>query len=135
MWDEVSALLRKNNHAHRKPQSGSTPGLLTGILRDARGVRFTPPHTLKRGKHYRYYTSQAVIQGKANLSANARIPAPELESLVIGADRAHARVAREIFGQKTLVWNARKSWAEPRTWQANGQETSPQPNMSSWGMF
>ena len=84
MWNEVSALLRANNQAHRKPQSGSTPGLLTGILRDARGVRFTPTHTLKGGKRYRYYTSQAVIQGKANVSANARIPAPELESLVIG---------------------------------------------------
>lgn len=84
MWDEVSALLRKNNQAHRKPRSGSTPSLLTGILRDARGVRFTPTHTLKRGKRYRYYTSQAVIQGKANVPANTRIPAPELESLVIG---------------------------------------------------
>jgi site-specific DNA recombinase len=87
MWDEASTLLQANNQAHRKPKSGSTPSLLTGILRDVKGVRFTPTHTLKSGKRYRYYTSQAVIQGKSDVPAITRIPAPELESLVISQTR------------------------------------------------
>lgn len=43
------------------------------------------PLTLLRGAALSLlHPSQAVIQGKANVPANARIPAPELESLVIG---------------------------------------------------
>jgi site-specific DNA recombinase len=52
-----------------------------------KGVRFTPTHSVKKDRRYRYYTSQAVIQRKSSVPAITRIPAPELESLVISQIR------------------------------------------------
>ena len=57
--------------------------MLSGIVFDANGVRFTPTHAVKNGKRYRYYTSQAAIQHKDNGPTVARFPAQELDNLVI----------------------------------------------------
>jgi hypothetical protein len=56
--------------------------MLTGLLRDLDGVRFTPTHSVKKGKRYRYYTSQTVIQGRGDERQVSRYPASELEALV-----------------------------------------------------
>lgn len=58
---------------------------MTGLLFDEHGNRYTPTHAVKRGKRYRYYTSQAVIRKKKEGVTLARIPAHELERAV--ADR------------------------------------------------
>jgi site-specific DNA recombinase len=82
LWDQVAARLEANNQAHRTRKSTSTPGLLSGIVFDTKGVRLTPTHAVKNGKRYRYYTSQAAIQGTAKGSSVTRFPAQELEALV-----------------------------------------------------
>jgi site-specific DNA recombinase len=83
LWNQVSSRLAKNNNGRRAEGAGSSGSLLCGILFDATGVRFTPTHSLKRGKRYRYYTSQAVIQNPDAKPQIARIPALEIENLVI----------------------------------------------------
>jgi len=83
LWDQVAARLEANNQAHRTGKSTSTASLLSGIVFDPKGVRFTPTHAVKNGKRYRYYTSQAVIQRTDNGPAVARYSAQELENLVI----------------------------------------------------
>jgi len=83
LWDQVAARLEANNQAHRTGKSTSTASLLSGIVFDAEGVRFTPTHAVKNGKRYRYYTSQAAIQQTDNGPAVARFSAQELENLVI----------------------------------------------------
>jgi site-specific DNA recombinase len=83
LWDQVAARLEANNQAHRTGKSTSTASLLSGIVFDAKRVRFTPTHAVKNGKRYRYYTSQAAIQQTDNGPAVARFPAQELENLVI----------------------------------------------------
>ena len=40
------------------------PAILSGRLFDHRGNRMSPTHANKRGARYRYYVSQAVLQGK-----------------------------------------------------------------------
>ncbi len=64
LWDRVQKRLASN----RPPESlhgGSTEtSWLTGRLFDENGNRFTPTHTTKRGRHYRYYVSRAMIQGR-----------------------------------------------------------------------
>jgi site-specific DNA recombinase len=70
------------NQARRNGKSVSTPSLLSGILFDPWGMRFTPTHAVKNGKRYRYYTSQAAIQHGDKQPELARIPARELETLV-----------------------------------------------------
>jgi DNA invertase Pin-like site-specific DNA recombinase len=82
LWDQVAARLQANNQAHRTSTIQSTSSLLSGILWDHNGIRFTPTHAVKNGKRYRYYTSQAVIQNRGGQPRVARYPAVELEGLV-----------------------------------------------------
>lgn len=59
------------------------PSLLAGLLLDGQGDRLTPSHTVKQGKRYRYYISQALAVGRrADLARARRLPAGELEQLV-----------------------------------------------------
>ena len=48
----------------------------------------TPTHAQKGSRRYRYYVSQAVLQGRPERGSIARVPAPEIEALVIGALRS-----------------------------------------------
>ena len=82
LWNEVAALLKKQNQSHRSEKSQSSPSLLSGKLFDSHGSRFTPTHAAKNGKRYRYYTSQAVIRQTGTRPLIARFPAEELERLV-----------------------------------------------------
>jgi site-specific DNA recombinase len=83
LWDRVAAQLAANSQARRQGKSVSTPSLLSGILFDPQGVRFTPTHAVKNGRRYRYYTSQAAIQHADQRPKPARIPAQELETLIL----------------------------------------------------
>jgi site-specific DNA recombinase len=57
--------------------------LLTGLIYDPDGNRYTPSHAVKHGKRYCYYVSQAVIHHRPTSSkAPARIPAQEIEKLI-----------------------------------------------------
>jgi hypothetical protein len=50
----------------------------------------SPTHANKLGVHYRYYVSQALLQNrKAEAGSIARVPAPEIESLVRDGVRRH----------------------------------------------
>jgi site-specific DNA recombinase len=82
LWDQVAARLQANNQARRTGKSHLTESLLSGIVFDANGIRFTPTHAVKKGKRYRYYTSQAVIRERGDLRQLARYPAEALETLV-----------------------------------------------------
>jgi site-specific DNA recombinase len=83
LWNKVAARLRQNDQSHRKGKSHSTPSLLSGKLFDSSGVRFTPTHSLKNGKRYRYYTSQTVVRHAGIKHVITRFPAQELEQFVI----------------------------------------------------
>ena len=82
LWGQVAARLQANNQAHRTGKSNSTSSLLCGRLFDVNGVRFTPTHSVKNGKRYRYYTSQCVVRKTGTRPALARFPAQELEAFV-----------------------------------------------------
>jgi site-specific DNA recombinase len=66
--------------------------VLAGRLFDACGNHMTPSHTNKGGVRYRYYVSQAVLQNKPAGSIG-RVPAPEIEALVIEALRRHLQAS------------------------------------------
>jgi DNA invertase Pin-like site-specific DNA recombinase len=83
LWSKVAANLEENNQAHRTGKSHSTPSLLRGKLFDSTGVRFTPTHSAKDGKRYRYYTSQAAVRKIGTNPTIARFPAHELERVVM----------------------------------------------------
>lgn len=83
LWSKVASSLRENNQAHRNGKSRSTPSLLSGKLFDSSGVRFTPTHSVKNGKRYRYYTSQTVVREADAKPTITRFPALELERFVL----------------------------------------------------
>ena len=57
-----------------------------GLLVDERGNRFTPSHSNKNGRRYRYYDERAPIVGNRPSGAKfRRLPADEIENLVIDA--------------------------------------------------
>ncbi len=82
LWNKVAARLRENNQTHRNGKSHSTPSLLSGKLFDSSGVRFTPTHSVKNGKRYRYYTSQTIFRNAGTKPAITRFPAQELDKFV-----------------------------------------------------
>jgi site-specific DNA recombinase len=104
LWDEVAARLEANDQARRTSKPHPTSSLLTGLLRDTSGIRFTPTHTVKKSRRYRYYTSQAVIRKRCEQQQPSRYPAAELEALVM----------TQIHGMlKTLHKHLRKTEVSP----------------------
>jgi site-specific DNA recombinase len=68
-----------------------------GRIYDDRGHRMTPSHVRKRGIKYRYYISSALLQGQAEQAgAVSRIPADEIEALVVKCVRGHLNESTDI---------------------------------------
>ncbi len=98
-WDQVQAQFRANLQAERKRPRATERSLLTGLLYDSAGNCFTPSHCSKKGRRYRYYLSQAVIQSKdrRNRSGPLRLPAEEIEALVLSQLRALLGSAQQLL--------------------------------------
>jgi site-specific DNA recombinase len=89
LFEAVQAKLAAQAIARRCRLRGS-PALLTGRMFDAGGNRMSPTHTNKRGVRYRYYIAQALLQKKPQAPGLvSRVPAAELEVLVLAALRNH----------------------------------------------
>jgi DNA invertase Pin-like site-specific DNA recombinase len=89
LFEAVQGRLAAQAVARRCRLRGSQ-ALLTGRIFDACGNRMSPTHANKRGVRYRYYISQAVLQKKRQDPASlSRVPAAELEALVLPALRNH----------------------------------------------
>jgi DNA invertase Pin-like site-specific DNA recombinase len=124
LWDRVQAQLNANNQGHRNGTRAAAPSLLTGLIFDGQGNRFTPSHAVKNGKRYRYYLCHAGIQQRP--STSTRIPAREIEKLVSSKLRSFlgsSNKVAEILGPRSddlqliqiLVTAAQgrlKSWAK-----------------------
>jgi site-specific DNA recombinase len=81
LWNQVHQRLTDNLQAKRKRPRSTANSLLTGLLYDESGKRFTPSHAAKRGRRYRYYVS------RADSDEILRLPAPDIEDVVINAIR------------------------------------------------
>jgi site-specific DNA recombinase len=74
----------------RRCRLRGSPALLSGRIFDECGTRMSPTHANKGGARYRYYVSQAVLQKKPQAPGSvSRVPAAELEALVLAALRNH----------------------------------------------
>jgi hypothetical protein len=87
---ERSPRLRDNplplGSARTKRTRQSSEALLAGKLFDDWGNRMSPTWARKGSKRWRYYVSQAALQGdKSKAGSIVRVPAPELEALVTEA--------------------------------------------------
>jgi hypothetical protein len=87
LWTQVQAKLTGNAGTRRQARIDSG-ALLTGLIFDDRGNRMSPSYTTRKSGRYRYYVSQAILQGRKDESGSiARIGAEGLENIVVGALR------------------------------------------------
>ncbi len=77
--------------------------MLAGRIFDDRGNRMSPSYARKRGIKYRYYLSSALFNGEAERAGSIRrVPAVELEALVVKSVREHLKLAAS-FDDQSLV--------------------------------
>jgi len=90
LFHAVQAKLTRNLHQRRSSRSHSD-ALLMGRLYDDRDNRMSPTYAVKTGLRYRYYVSTMLVQGrKSEAGSVPRVPASELEGLVLEAIVANA---------------------------------------------
>jgi site-specific DNA recombinase len=89
LWGQVQAVLAENRIELATGVHAKLPSLLAGLLFDEAGQRLTPTYAVKKGARYRYYVSTALITGtRKDRASGRRIPAGNLEDLVISRLRA-----------------------------------------------
>ena len=98
LFDAVQAKLTEqlNNHTTTRAKSDA---LLVGRIFDDRGNRMSPSHARKRGIKYRYYLSSVLLEGRPDHSGSIRrVPAVEIEALVIRSVREHLKLVTGALG-------------------------------------
>ena len=87
LWDEVQQSLRDHLGTVRtKRTHQSSDALLIGKLYDDGGNRMSPTWARKGSKRWRYYVSQAALQGDRSKAGSViRVPAADVEALVTDA--------------------------------------------------
>lgn len=84
MWDAAQRQLRENGRGTRSSPRVRHPSILTGKLFDDRGEPLVAVHANKGTIRYRYYVSRSLQhKGDARKSGGMRLPAREIETLVI----------------------------------------------------
>lgn len=102
LWDRVRAKVQEDPRLRASQTRAPSAALLRGLLFGADGRAMSPTHSRKKGKIYRYYTSQAILQGEANDARYRRLPAGEIEAVVMGQVRAVLRQPEIVVG----TWRA-----------------------------
>jgi hypothetical protein len=102
MWDRVHAILKESPRKRAARTRADTPALLKGLLFGPDGAAFSPTHTRKGGRLYRYYVSQTVLKHGAGACPVGRVPAGEIEAAVIDQLRAVFRQPEIVAG----IWKA-----------------------------
>ena len=111
LWDRVHAILAESPHGRAAQNRDRPPALLRGLLFGPDGRAMSPTFTRKKGRLYRYYVSQAVLQGGANDAPYRRLPAGEIEGVVMAQVRALLRQPEVVVG----TWRAARAEATDLT--------------------
>jgi site-specific DNA recombinase len=117
VWDQVQARLASNLRTHRHRVREAASSLLTGMIQDAHGNRFTPSFTVKNGRRYRYYVCE--VSHNKQRHGSFRLPAHELEGLITGRIISLLKSEADLFNDfggdgkspavlRTLMGNANK---------------------------
>ncbi len=81
LWQRVQDQLHSNNSGKRKRIRTTAP--LAGLLFDEEGNGFSPSHSNKKGRRYRYYVNRAILQNRTDRAGRVhRVSAPKIEGLV-----------------------------------------------------
>ena len=95
-WDRVHSILQASPRLRAANTRSETPALLKGLLFGEDGAAFSPTHTRKGDRLYRYYVSQTVLKHGAGKCPVARVPAAEIEAAVIDQIRGMLRAPEVV---------------------------------------
>ena len=101
-WEQVRSILQQSPRLRANNTRAETPALLKGLLYGPDGAAFSPTHTRKGDRLYRYYVSQTVLKHGAGSCPIARVPAAEIEAAVIDQIRAMLRAPEIVIA----TWRA-----------------------------
>ncbi|MDC0404367.1 recombinase family protein [Porticoccaceae bacterium] len=111
LWDRVHAILQEGPRARAATSRAKTPALLKGLIFDAGGTAMSPTHTRRKGRLYRYYTSQKVIRGEV-ATTDMRVPAGEIEEIVLGQLRRMIASPEVIVATWKQLRRTSSQWTE-----------------------
>jgi len=97
LWDRVQAQLKSDNQGRRYGLKVNFPSLLVGLLQDSDGNRFTPCHTTKNGRRYRYYVCQAASDRGEAANKPTRVPAHDVERQVVLRLRSFLQSEKDVM--------------------------------------
>ena len=83
LWDRVHDIIRDSPRKRAMHTRARAPALLKGLIFGPTGVAMTPSHTRRNGKLYRYYVSTDVLKRDGDSCPIRRLPAGEVEAVVI----------------------------------------------------
>jgi site-specific DNA recombinase len=104
LWDQVHDLISASPRKRTKRPLGRTPAILKGLIFGPTGAALTPAHTRKNGRLYRYYVSTDVNRTGASVCALRRVPAAQIEAVVIAQIKTMVRTPEIIVA----TWRAAK---------------------------
>jgi DNA invertase Pin-like site-specific DNA recombinase len=101
LWDSVRTILKESPRVRANRSRANTPAMLKGLLWGPDGAAFSPTHTRKNGKLYRYYVSQTLLRHGAGTCAVGRVSAAQVEGTVVDQ-------LRTVFREPEIVVSAWK---------------------------
>lgn len=101
-FDAVQQQLCGNAVNRRSVTNSAAPHLLTSLVYDANGERLSPTQSNKKGKRYHYYTSKRLADGLATNKSGWRLPAKELDRIVVDGVAEFLRDKNRIIDTLSL---------------------------------
>ena len=98
LFNQVQATLSSQGPGEPARKKLASPAILKGLAFDAAGNRLQPTHSNKNGRKYRYYVSAPTIRDAKTNSDGLRIPAPDLEKIIIQTIATHLRNQKWLAG-------------------------------------
>ena len=99
LFQRVGSLLKIKASSRRVQENNGRQHLLTGLLFDELGDRLSPSHASKNGKRYRYYISHRLMQTHRRDKDGWRLPAKQIEAIIVSEIVKHLRDATAILDQ------------------------------------
>jgi site-specific DNA recombinase len=91
LFQSVQATLSNQGPGEAAKAKRTSPALLRSLVFDSKGNRLQPTHSSKHGRKYRYYVSAPMIRNAKSRPDGLRVPASDLEKMVINAITAKLR--------------------------------------------
>ncbi len=100
LWDRAHEVLQVSPRTRAAQNRQHAPALLKGLIYGVDGRALSPTHSVKKGRHYRYYVAQRVLKGdtQAGDGIVRRVSAAEIEGAVMSQVRALLRQPEIVVG-------------------------------------